>query len=100
VIASDRAPVRALVEPDVSGLLVPPGDVEAWVEALRRASMSPDARRRWGRKAREIALRRLAWPQVARLFESLLLAERAKPLPAEAELERGVEESALEAERA
>jgi len=104
VIASDRAPVRALVEPDVSGLLVPPGDLEAWVEALRRASMSPDARRRWGRRAREIALGRLAWPQVARLFESLLFAERAKPLPADAELRAeigsGVEEPALEAERA
>lgn len=104
VIASDRAPVRALVEPDVSGLLVPPGDLEAWVEALRRASMSPDARRRWGRKAREIALGRLAWPQVARLFESLLLAERSRPLPAEAERKGLVpefdSEQALEAERA
>jgi glycosyltransferase involved in cell wall biosynthesis len=83
VIASDRAPVRALVEPDASGLLVPAGDVAAWVEALRRASMSPDARRRWGRRAREVALRRLAWPEVARLFESLLLAERTRSKAAE-----------------
>ncbi len=78
VIASDRAPVRALVEPDASGLLVPPGDVAAWTEALRRASMSPDARRRWGRRSREVALKRLAWPEVARLFESLIVAERSR----------------------
>jgi hypothetical protein len=83
---------------------VPPGDLEAWIEALRAASMSPDARAAVGRRAREIALGRLAWPQVARLFESLLFAERAKPLPADAELRprsgRGVEEPPSRAERA
>jgi glycosyltransferase involved in cell wall biosynthesis len=103
VIASDRAPVRALVEPDASGLLVPPGDLAAWIEALRRASMSPDARRRWGRRAREIALKRLAWPEVARLFESLILAERSRSKPSK---DAGVELPSLtgarelEAERA
>jgi glycosyltransferase involved in cell wall biosynthesis len=87
VIASDRTPVRSLVEPDASGLLVPPGDLAAWTEALRRASMSPDARRRWGRRSREVALKRLAWPEVARLFESLVVAERSRSKAGSAEHE-------------
>ena len=108
VIASDRAPVRALVEPDATGLLVAAGDVAAWTEALRRASMSPDARRRWGRRAREVALKRLAWPEVARLFESLILAERSRSkIPEESAVDLPAAEASatfgareLEAERA
>ena len=100
VIASDRAPVRALVEPDVSGLLVPPGDLSAWTEAIRRASMSPDARRRWGRRAREIARERLAWPEIAKRFETLLLAERARTKPSGEEESPMGETGRLEAESA
>ena len=76
VLASDRPSLRALVEPETSGLLVPAGDVAAWTEALRRASMSPDARRRWGRRGREIAESRFSWTHVARTFESLILHAR------------------------
>ena len=76
VLASDRPSLRALVEPDASGLLVPAGDAAAWTDALRRASMSPDARRRWGRRGREIAESRLSWSHVASTFESLILRAR------------------------
>lgn len=76
VLASDRPSLRALVEPETSGLLVPAGDVTAWTDALRRASMSPDARRRWGRRGREIAESRFSWTHVATTFESLILRAR------------------------
>lgn len=76
VIVSDRPNLRALVEHEVSGLVVPAGDVEAWTEALQRASMSPDARRRWGRRAQELAAKRLSWTVVARAFESMILRAR------------------------
>ncbi|HEV8114084.1 MAG TPA: glycosyltransferase [Planctomycetota bacterium] len=82
VIASDRPSLRALVEPDASGLLVPSGDVVAWTEALRRAAMSPDARRRWGRRGRDIAERRLSWSHVARTFESLIQSARGTAVAA------------------
>jgi glycosyltransferase involved in cell wall biosynthesis len=82
VIASDRPSLRALVEPDASGLLVPSGDVVAWTDALRRAAMSPDARRRWGRRGRDIAERRLSWSHVARTFESLILSARGTAVAA------------------
>lgn len=76
VIVSDRPNLRALVEHEVSGLVVPAGDVLAWTEALQRASMSPDARRRWGRRAQELAAKRLSWTVVARAFESMILRAR------------------------
>jgi glycosyltransferase involved in cell wall biosynthesis len=76
VLVSDRPGLRSLVEHEASGLVVPPGDLSAWTEALRRASMSPDARRRWGRRAREIAESRLSWSSVARAFESMILRAR------------------------
>jgi glycosyltransferase involved in cell wall biosynthesis len=94
VLASDRPSLRALVEPETSGLLVPAGDVAAWTDALRRASMSPDARRRWGRRGREIAESRFAWSHVATTFESLILRARGAAAfgsPLGSELEAGVE---------
>jgi len=86
VLVSDRPNLRALVEHEVSGLVVPAGDVQAWTEALQRASMSPDARRRWGRRAQDLATTRLSWINVARVFESLILRTRGN-----ANQERGLE---------
>jgi len=83
VIVSDLPNLRSLVEHEVSGLVVPPGDVGAWTEALQRASMSPDARRRWGRRAQELAEKRLSWSVVARAFESMILRARGDSLGSE-----------------
>jgi glycosyltransferase involved in cell wall biosynthesis len=76
VLASDLPSLRFFVEPDVNGLLAAPGDIAAWTEMLRRASMSPDARQRWGDAARRIAEERFAWPRVAHTFEAAILAAR------------------------
>ena len=94
VIVSDRPNLRSLVEHEVSGLVVPAGDVEAWTEALQRASRSPDARRRWGRRAQEVAAKRLSWTVVARTFESMILRARgdaSAPVALEGLLETGGE---------
>jgi len=78
VIASDLPHFRFLVEHDGSGLLVAPGDAEAWVAALSRAATAPEARKRWRVRARELAQTRLAWPGVCAEIESILLAARAE----------------------
>jgi glycosyltransferase involved in cell wall biosynthesis len=78
VLASDQKSLRHFVEHDAWGLLAPPGDLTAWTDMLRRASMSPEARKRWGTRARERALERLGWPTVARTFESILLRARGE----------------------
>jgi glycosyltransferase involved in cell wall biosynthesis len=95
VLASDRPILRALVEHESSGLLVPSGDLSAWTEALRRAAMSPDARRRWGRRGREIAERRLSWSHVATTFEVLISRARGAP-----QLQSDAEKSNLAGETA
>ncbi|MBK7877220.1 MAG: glycosyltransferase family 4 protein [Planctomycetes bacterium] len=73
VIASEKPALAHLVVHERTGLVAPAGDLAAWTEALRRASTSPDARRRWGQLAREHAERELAWTHVARRFEELCL---------------------------
>jgi len=74
VLCSDKPILRFLVEHEGSGLIVPGGALEAWTEALRRAAMSPETRRRWGQRGREIAEERLAWSQIAKQIESRLVA--------------------------
>ena len=72
VLASDLPRFREIVAHGERGLLVPPGDVEAWTAALRMASSSPEARRRWSRAGREYAQRELSWDAVATNFEGLI----------------------------
>lgn len=74
VLCSDQPILRFLVEPEGSGLIVPAGNLQAWIEALRRAAMSPETRRRWGQRGRAIAEERLAWSQVARQIEARILS--------------------------
>jgi len=69
VVASRVAGIPDLVEHDVTGLLVPPGDPAALAAALDRLAREPATRRRLGRAAREDALRRLSWDEAARRFE-------------------------------
>lgn len=72
VVASDLPRLSFFVEPEGTGLLVAPGDVNGWVVALRKAAMSPVARARWGARARAVALERFAWPRIAAAFERVL----------------------------
>ena len=49
VLAADHGAPRETVEPGVTGWRVPPGDADAWAQALARAlAASPDARARMG----------------------------------------------------
>jgi len=73
VIASEKPALAGLLEHEQTGLVARAGDLPAWIDALRRASMSPDARRRWSQRARERAERELAWTQVARRIEGMCL---------------------------
>lgn len=80
VLAADLQRLRFFVQHEETGLLVPPGDVEAWAEAIRHAAGSPVARARWGRNARAVAEARFAWPVIAEGFETLFreALERAR----------------------
>ena len=72
VVASDLPRMRHLVEPEASGLLAPPGDLVAWTQALQRVASSPEARKRWGRRGREIALERHSWRRLGADWERVI----------------------------
>ena len=78
VLASDLPRLRGLVEHQRQGLLVPPGDVRAWTDAITQAASSPVARKRWSAEARRFAEEHLAWPKVAAEFEEVFRLASAR----------------------
>jgi glycosyltransferase involved in cell wall biosynthesis len=42
VVASRMGSIPEIIEDEVNGLLLPPGDLDAWARALRRMVSSPD----------------------------------------------------------
>ncbi len=78
VIASDLQRFRGLVDSPQTGLLVEPGDLEAWTEAIRWAAGSPMARRRWADSARRVALEELDWSTITARFEEIFALARAR----------------------
>jgi glycosyltransferase involved in cell wall biosynthesis len=95
VLASDLPRLRFFVEPDVTGLVAPPGDVRAWSEIIQRAASSPVARARWGHRAREIAVERFSWVQVTEHFERVLL-EAVRSQRRARDAQRSIEGEAVE----
>jgi glycosyltransferase involved in cell wall biosynthesis len=66
VVASAVGGLQDLVVDGETGLLVPPGDVEALRGALRRLLEDRELRRRLGAAARERAVERLGWEAATR----------------------------------
>jgi len=65
VVASRIGQLQTLIEPEVNGLLVPPGDSRALATALARLLTEPESRRRLGRRARATVLQNYTWDGVA-----------------------------------
>ena len=78
VLASDLPRFRGLMEHEGTGLLVEPGSVDAWAEAIGRAATSPTLRRRWGEAGRRFAEERLGWSPVSERIEALLFEARER----------------------
>lgn len=78
ILASDLANLRAFVQPEENGLLVRPGAVEAWCDAIQRTASSPTTRLRWARTSRQLAIDRFSWPAVAGRFEQLFSEARER----------------------
>jgi colanic acid biosynthesis glycosyl transferase WcaI len=56
-----------------AGLVVPPGDVDAFVEAMLIMESSVEKRNEWGKRAREIAVQEWDKEQILLKFEKNLL---------------------------
>jgi glycosyltransferase involved in cell wall biosynthesis len=71
-VATDAGGVREAVLADRTGLVVPPGDAEAFAAAMGRiVSLTSDERAAMGRAAREHACASFDWQAVAGQWESL-----------------------------
>jgi len=80
VVASRIGQLQTLIEPEVNGLLVPPGDSAALATALDRLLTEPQLRRRLGRRARATVLESYTWDGVAqRILDLAGLDNAARP---------------------
>jgi L-malate glycosyltransferase len=82
VIASNIHGIPDVVDDGVTGILVPPKDVEALSRALLRLLRDRDERRRMGRAGRDMVGARYSWPDNARRMAALydeLLGDRSQP---------------------
>jgi glycosyltransferase involved in cell wall biosynthesis len=80
VVTSDVGGLPEMIEDGTSGLLVPPGDVEALAASLDRVLTEPELRERLGRGARvraEAAFDiEVVWRRLDAVYEALLAGER------------------------
>jgi phosphatidylinositol alpha-mannosyltransferase len=80
VVASDISGYRGVMEPE-AGLLAPPGDAAALVEAVAELLGNEARREAFGRSARAIAQERYSWERIAErlaeLYESLAVSRKA-----------------------
>ncbi len=81
VITTETCGMMDVVKDEVSGLLVPPADAQALVEAVLRLSASPQLRRRLGQTAQE-TMRHYTWGRIARRMERLLISATQNGMPA------------------
>jgi glycosyltransferase involved in cell wall biosynthesis len=70
VITTETCGMTDVVEHDVNGLLVPPADTAALVQAILRLSESAELRRTLGQAAQE-RMRRYTWDKIARKVEKV-----------------------------
>ena len=77
VVASGVGQLEELIESEVNGILCPPGDAKAHVDALERLRCDPVLRDRLGRAARATIEREHSWSAVVRRL--LALAEARRP---------------------
>jgi glycosyltransferase involved in cell wall biosynthesis len=82
VLASDTAPVREMIRPDVNGLLCDFFDVDAWVEKANRVLDAPEEYRRLGAAGVEMVREQysleVCLPQMLRLYQEVLTAGQSR----------------------
>ena len=80
VVSTKVPPITEVVENGRSGLLVPPGDVEAIAGSIRTLAEDPAAREAMGAEGRKTVVERYSWRDLARTIEGVLDAATANYL--------------------
>jgi len=78
VVCGRAGQMRELVEDGISGILMEPGDLPAWGQAVAALCRDPGRRARIGQAARQVALKGPTWEKNARLVGDAVLALRNK----------------------
>jgi glycosyltransferase involved in cell wall biosynthesis len=78
ILASDMPRLRGFVEPERNGLLVAPGSIDAWADAIQRIAQAPRTRARWGQASREMAVQAHSWSAIAERYEQLFVLAKAR----------------------
>lgn len=81
VVASRVGGIPETLRENVSGLLVAPGDVPAWIESLASLIGDPDRRARMGAAGRTQACERFSSTHIAAEFGKILESPRGLPHP-------------------
>ena len=81
VVASGIGQLRELIQPEINGILVPPGDAAALAEALQRLFKDPALRTRLGYEARKTVLAHYTWDAIVGRILTLAGLERDAPAP-------------------
>ncbi|MEW4448464.1 glycosyltransferase [Qipengyuania sp. JC766] len=77
VLASDHGGLRDAVLDGVTGQLLPPGDADAWVNAIEKVmSLTASEREERQERARQAAIRRFSWDAYALAVSDLLTNTR------------------------
>jgi len=78
VVASRIGQLKGLIEPEVNGLLVTPGEAGELAHALERLQAEPELRRRLGQAARAKVMTQHTWDAVVQKIFSLAERGRAR----------------------
>jgi len=70
-IVSDSGGLHEIVPHERAGLRPPPGDVDAWADAMQRVLTSRDLAEQWGSAAREHALQHFTIDRMVDRFEAI-----------------------------
>ena len=84
VIASNDGGIPETIRDGESGVLVPPGDVPAWTDAILKLANDASLRARMGAAGRAQACERFAAPRIADAFGRLLVGTPGNPVKARA----------------
>lgn len=76
ILGSNVGGIRELIDPENTGILFEPGDIEDFCRQAERLLSDPDLRRKLGQQARTKVREEKDWKMVARLYEPAYAAAR------------------------
>jgi len=81
VVASAIGQLRDLIQPEINGILISPGDPAALAQALERLLNEPALRTRLGREARKTVLAHYTWHAIVCRILTLAGIDKRSPTP-------------------